>query len=138
MNNVSCKGMVGRVKWFDIKKGYGFATVVEGDYVGQDVFIHYKDIDNNESSYKYLIQGEYIKFVLETITNGKTITKQGVCINALNGGKLLCETPNKKNKNKKEDANVVIIEQDAFTNQITIKPTTRIHVRIPSHKRVKI
>ena len=53
----------GTVKWFDVKKGYGFIT----DENGQDVFVHYSAID--AEGYKSLKEGDYVEFKL--IETGK-------------------------------------------------------------------
>tara|TARA_B110000967_G_scaffold105103_1_gene107817 strand:+ start:1686 stop:2135 length:450 start_codon:yes stop_codon:yes gene_type:complete len=88
----------GRVKWFNNKAGYGFITIVDGassgDKAGMDVFSHHSAICVNEEQYKYLVQGEYVEFVLSTIDSGKNYRYQSSNIRGVNGGKLLCETRN--------------------------------------------
>ena len=39
--------LVGNVKWYDTKKGYGFVTVVSPDSnnLGKDIFVHYSNIN---------------------------------------------------------------------------------------------
>lgn len=38
--NIEFHTCLARVKWFNIKKGFGFATALDGDFAEQDVFIH--------------------------------------------------------------------------------------------------
>ena len=53
------QGVIGKVKWFNNKAGYGFITVSEkGDYNGKDIFTHFTAIKVTNSQYKYLVQGE--------------------------------------------------------------------------------
>jgi len=33
--------LVGMVKWFNNKAGYGFITACEGEQKGKDIFVHY-------------------------------------------------------------------------------------------------
>ncbi len=54
--------MVGKVKWFNSQKGYGFITTGEG----KDVFVHYSGVISE--GYKSLQEGEDVQFEL---TNGK-------------------------------------------------------------------
>ena len=53
--------MVGRVKWFDNTKAYGFMEYK----VQEDIFVHYSAIELND--YKTLIEGEFSNYeLLET------------------------------------------------------------------------
>lgn len=55
---------VGRVKWFNNEKGYGFI-----DYkVGEDVFVHYSAIELD--GYKTLSEGQLVEFNLIETSKG--------------------------------------------------------------------
>ena len=56
--------MVGRVKWFNNEKGYGFVEYKNNE----DVFIHYSTIQIE--GYKTLSEGEYVKFDLISTPKG--------------------------------------------------------------------
>lgn len=50
--------MIGRVKWFNNEKGYGFI-----DYItGEDIFVHYSAI--KQDGYKTLSEGQRVEFDL--------------------------------------------------------------------------
>ena len=83
--------MVGQVKWFNNKAGYGFITLSDGEKTGTDIFAHYSTINVADSQYRYLIQGEYVEFELSTSTND-THEFQATNISGIKGGKLMCET----------------------------------------------
>lgn len=51
----------GRVKWFNEKKGFGFIVCNSGD----DIFVHYKDIDPQNPGFKTLNENESVSFILE-------------------------------------------------------------------------
>jgi len=36
--------LIGRVKWFNNKAGFGFITVCDGEYAEKDIFVHYSSI----------------------------------------------------------------------------------------------
>jgi len=82
--------LIGQVKWFNSKTGYGFITAREGELVGRDIFVHYSSIGNDESKYKYLVQGEYVEFELSKPTRG-THEYIAVSISGVRGGELMCD-----------------------------------------------
>ena len=85
--------LVGRVKWFNNKAGYGFVTVTDGVQSGSDIFAHHSVIGVSNQQYKYLVQGEYVEFSI-TPTQGGAHAFQASCICGIKGGKLMCETRN--------------------------------------------
>jgi len=87
----STERLVGRVKWFNNKAGYGFITVTDGSRSGSDIFIHHSAIEVENQQYKYLVQGEYVEFELVKTTSGDH-EWQASSVNGINGGKLMCET----------------------------------------------
>ena len=72
--------MVGRVKWFNNEKGYGFIEYQENE----DVFVHYSAIEID--GYKTLSEGQLVEFKLVETSKG---------YQALNV-KLVKETANSK------------------------------------------
>lgn len=83
--------LTGRVKWFNNKAGYGFITVTDGSRSGSDIFVHHSGINVENQQYKYLVQGEYVDFVLEKAESGNH-EYHATSVHGVNGGKLMCET----------------------------------------------
>jgi cold shock CspA family protein len=83
--------LLGRVKWFNNKAGYGFVTVTDGARSGTDVFVHHSSINVDSQQYKYLVQGEYIEFDLIRVESDKH-EWQASCVSGIRCGKLMCET----------------------------------------------
>ncbi len=54
----------GVVKWFDVKKGYGFIKREEG----QDLFVHFSSISMD--GYKRLNEGDHVRFEVEDTSRG--------------------------------------------------------------------
>lgn len=57
--------MIGKVKWFNNKKGYGFIT----DDDGNNVFVHYSNI-LDDKRYKTLKAGETVTFIVSATEKG--------------------------------------------------------------------
>ena len=93
--------LLGAIKWFNNKSGYGFITVNDGDMTGKDVFVHYKTIRVANSQYTYLVQGEYVEFSLDKSTTGNH-EYQANDVTGIKGGKLMCETRNSRLFNPSE------------------------------------
>ncbi len=60
----------GTVKWFDVKKGFGFIQQEDGS----DVFVHYSNINGN--GFKVLEDGESVEF--EVVEGNKGLQAQNV------------------------------------------------------------
>ena len=56
--------IVGRVKWFNNDKGYGFIDFKENE----DIFVHYSAID--KEGYKTLSEGQLVEFKLIETSKG--------------------------------------------------------------------
>ena len=90
-NDAQSSRLLGQVKWFNNKAGYGFITVSDGEQAGKDIFVHYSSIKVVNSQYKYLIQGEYVEFTL-TKSTGEKHEYQASDISGIKNGPLMCET----------------------------------------------
>ncbi len=60
---------VGKVKWFNDQKGYGFIEQGDG---GQDVFVHYSVIAAN--GYKTLAEGQEVEYEISDEGRGPRAT----------------------------------------------------------------
>ena len=84
---------VGSVKWFNTKSGYGFISVLEGELKGIDIFAHHSAISVSSEQYKYLVQGEYVKVIVQP-SDSKDYKWQASSICGVCDGTLMCETRN--------------------------------------------
>jgi cold shock CspA family protein len=81
----------GMVKWFNKTTGFGFISVLDGEYQSKDIFTHYSAINVSGSLYKYLVQGEYVELSIVKTPNDKH-ELQSANVGGIMGGPLMCET----------------------------------------------
>ena len=81
----------GRVKWFNNKAGYGFITATTGTQVGTDVFVHHSGLAVTGQQYRYLVQGEYVEFQMNSVEGGAH-RFQASDVTGIGRGMLMCET----------------------------------------------
>lgn len=105
----------GQVKWFRDHKGYGFISVmgrVEGDLdpgvqVGKELFVHHSDVHPTMSSYKTLVKGEYVSFVLKHVNRPKgsmdEVEIQACDVRGAYGGALMCDGLNVSSLSRSTD-----------------------------------
>jgi cold shock CspA family protein len=93
----------GRVKWFQPRKGFGFVTLqtgttgADGTPVTTDIFVYHKGIKVQVEQYRFLMEGEYIQFNLAKSDNPSQVC-QAVNVRGVDGGMLMCETQNERNR----------------------------------------
>lgn len=83
--------ILGRVKWFNNKAGYGFISITDGPRSGSDIFVHHTAISVVNQQYRYLVQGEYVEFSLVSSSSGAH-EFNAANVSGIKGGKLMCET----------------------------------------------
>jgi len=83
-----------QVKWFNKKKGYGFAS----NATGEELFCHHSDI--SVDGYKYLKRGEFVRGVRVQMDNGKT--KIGSLKPPMDNGKFMCEVERTESARERE------------------------------------
>jgi len=92
------KRVKGVCKWFNNKSGYGFLTITEGEKKDSDIFVYHSSLQvGNENQYKYLVQGEYVEFIVSNVDTDKSQGKyefHATNVRGINSGKLMCETRN--------------------------------------------
>jgi hypothetical protein len=102
--------LLGQVKWFNNKAGYGFITVNDGQYAGKDIFVHYSTIRVTNSQYKYLVQGEYVEFNLVKSSTGDH-EFQATDISGVKNGALMCET-RRNNRAQRDDGDSPVVPRE--------------------------
>jgi len=82
---------VGKVKFFDHKKGYGFIEIInpESKHGGTEHFVHFSEI-KCYSSFKKVIPGEIVSLTIGAGTGKHKTSCKNVC--GLYGSKLLIDS----------------------------------------------
>ena len=101
------KKLAGCVKWFNMKTGFGFLSVVQSVSgsdlkVGSEIFVHHSNVKVAEEQYRFLVQGEYVEFEVSNVANGQH-SCQAVSVTGMFGGKLMCETRNEARQQQRGD-----------------------------------
>mgnify|MGYP001206973427 CR=1 FL=1 len=118
--NTNYGSEVGKVIWFDQKKGYGFIKVVspQSEHVSKEIFFHFSSIQSL-NSFKKVYPGEYVSFnvVHQVLSDGEVVEgREFKCdkITGVYGDKLLVDNEefiiraikkkdNRKNNNMEEE-----------------------------------
>tara|TARA_B100001093_G_scaffold520200_1_gene613577 strand:+ start:3269 stop:3631 length:363 start_codon:yes stop_codon:yes gene_type:complete len=81
--------VMGCVKWFSSKKGYGFVTIISPDHelTGKDIFLHYSNI-SVDSNYRKVFPGEYVETKVSQADDGRNVCTD---VSGLYGGNLLIQ-----------------------------------------------
>ena len=85
----------GRVKWFNVKHGYGFITPFGGSVdIVSDVFVHHTAITVASEQYTYLVEGEYVEYCLDYNVKTENDSHQyhAADVTGIARGQLMCET----------------------------------------------
>lgn len=70
MDKINEEIMRGTVKWFDVRKGYGFIL----DEDGLDCYVHFSDI--NMDGFRKLKAGQEVTFILSEDDMGRPVAKE--------------------------------------------------------------
>lgn len=126
---------VGRVKWFNNKVGYGFITITDGSKSGTDVFVNHRKIKTvPEEQYKYLVQGEYVEFVVLPAEEKGNHEFQAGNVCGIKGGKLMCETRLEVRESRtvySKNAPEKIVESEKIVQEETVEPVKKPRSRAP-------
>ena len=106
--------LIGKVEWFDEKKGFGVIHLKDGDET-KEYFAHHSEIKVNNNLYRALYQEEHVEFVHSYNEDKKKLVAKN--ITGVNGNKLKCENNTFKKdggqkKNKKKPKNTESFEPD--------------------------
>ncbi len=89
--------MIGSVKFFDTKKGWGFITMLTQGHEksNTEVFVHFSNLNVSDNGYKRLYPGEYVSFSLGKNDRGKDTC---IDVSGIQGGPLLADHPEHRYK----------------------------------------
>ena len=120
--------VIGCVKWFNKKSGFGFITMMEGTHLGKDIFVHHSGVIVGKDQYKYLVQGEYVQVDVVAGAHTGNHEYQSSKVTGVKGGKLMCETRNEMRvpaarKEQEQEVELVPVPvKPAATEEKVVKP----------------
>jgi CspA family cold shock protein len=118
-STITTDRQIGNVKWFNNKAGYGFITTGENTNSPKDIFVHYSNISVGNEQYKYLVQGEYVEFVLTPTPEGQH-PFQATNVTGIQGGATLCER-----RRQSREAAVASDDDQPVRRQVSRQDTRR-------------
>ena len=114
------KRIIGRVKWFNSKLGYGFITHKNSGVEDIDVFVHWSNLELSDKEYHTLYKGEFVEFEIESCLCNTNNGIQACKVSGPNKGQLLTSIKDNMptiNQHKTSQIyNVRQLELDEFTN----------------------
>ena len=109
VNMVEIGSFIGRVKWFNGSKGYGFISCLENrdnaedPNVGKEVFVHHSSICPASDTYRTLFKGEYVQFSIGN-KQDKPDEPMAVNVQGILGHPLQCDVHEEERKSRAEYA----------------------------------
>lgn len=88
----------GYVKWFNKSGGWGFLTVTEGEFKGDDVFVYWNAAKVEKQQFVYLLNDEPVTFKISFNKDAKHPYQASEVTGVT--GKLMCERRNDKFKTR--------------------------------------
>ena len=88
----------GYVKWFNRTGGWGFLTVTDEEFQGDDIFVYWNSLNVGEEQYRYLLNDEPVTFKISFNQDAKH-PYQATDVTGVSG-KLMCERRNDKYKTR--------------------------------------
>lgn len=83
---------IGRVDWFNVKKGFGFIKVLDDNdenFKDMTIFCHQSNISPvDDSTFRKLFPGEYVSFEMTSKDDGKS---EATNVRGINDGPLLID-----------------------------------------------
>jgi cold shock CspA family protein len=117
--------VIGCVKWFNKKSGFGFITMMEGTHLGKDIFVHHSGVTVGKDQYKYLVQGEYVQVDVVAGAHTGNHEYQSSNVTGVKGGKLMCETRSEMRTSPRKESQEVEAVPEPVAEETVVKRKPR-------------